>query len=70
VDRCAILEDDDEQDLRPLPPDSECWDWPLSRHEKKSRIQQLERQMNASDRKALIQELRRSWGDNNSEGSA
>jgi len=41
----------------PSPPESACWDWPLSRHEKKARVQMLERQMHALDRKSLIQEL-------------
>jgi len=41
----------------PLPPASENWDWPLSRHEKKARVQMLERQMFAVDRSKLMQKL-------------
>jgi len=47
------------QTFDPVPPDSNCWDWPLSRHEKKERILLLERQMNATDRRLLIKEIRR-----------
>jgi hypothetical protein len=43
--------------LPPAPPDSACWDWPLSRHEKKSRVHMLERQIHAMDRKSLLQEI-------------
>merc|ERR1711971_1373743 len=53
----ALDSDSDEEEFEPLPPDSSCWDWPLSRHEKKARVQLLERQMNAMDKKALMQEL-------------
>lgn len=56
--------DDDDEDaehgIAPLPPDSECWEWPLSRHEKQARVQMLERQIHAADRSALIKERRRS----------
>lgn len=41
----------------PAPPESESWDWPLSREEKKSRVRLLERQVNQLDRRTLIQEL-------------
>lgn len=43
--------------VEPLPPDSSCWDWPLSRHEKKHRIVLLERQMHEMDRQTLIRDL-------------
>jgi len=64
-------EDEEEEALQPLPPDTISWDWPLSRHEKKARIQLLERQMHAMDRKTFRQELRRSVSsccDSDSEG--
>lgn len=40
-----------------LPPDSTCWDWPLSRHEKKTRVQMIERQIFAMDRHTLLKEV-------------
>lgn len=40
-----------------VPPDSKSWDWPLSRHEKKSRLHMVERDMDLMDRKALLTEL-------------
>jgi len=43
----------------PLPPDSSCWDWPLSRNEKKHRISLLENQMHAMDRQTLIRDLQK-----------
>merc|ERR1719498_334922 len=43
----------------PVPPDSDAWEWPLSRVEKKARVQLLERQINAIDRSHLIKECRR-----------
>lgn len=53
-------EEDDQEDLDtfPAPPDSQSWEWPLSRHEKKVRVQQLERQIYAADRSALIKEVK------------
>jgi len=42
----------------PLPPASQCWDWPLSRHEKKARVQMLERRMNAMDHLSLKKECK------------
>lgn len=56
--------------LEPLPPDSACWDWPLSRHEKKARVHLLERKMNAMDRENLIQELCYGPCESDAEGSA
>jgi len=50
-------EEEDEEAVFGPPPDSTCWDWPLSRHEKKARVQMLERQMSVMDRKNLKQEL-------------
>jgi len=69
----GILEDEGEKVLQPVPapPDSISWDWPLSRYEKKARVQLLERQMHAMDRKALLQVLRHgpvSCADSDSEG--
>lgn len=68
--QCEMLPDIDEAELAPLPPDSKCWDWPLSRNEKKVRISLLERQMHAMDRKLWLQDLRRdsSCCDSDSEG--
>merc|ERR1711871_1705483 len=43
----------------PVPPDSDAWEWPLSRQEKKALVQLLERQINAIDRDHLIKECRR-----------
>lgn len=40
-----------------LPP-SNCWDWPLSRQEKKARLLLVERRMDLLDRSTLLQELR------------
>lgn len=54
---CAEQEendDDDEEAMAPLPPDSSCWDWPLSRQEKKARLVLTERRMNMMDRKELL----------------
>ena len=30
--RCEMSPESDEDELAQLPPDSKCWDWPLSRH--------------------------------------
>jgi len=51
------LEDEEEEVMAPLPPHSACWDWPLSRHEKKARVQMLEREIGVMDRKNLKQEV-------------
>jgi hypothetical protein len=63
-------DDDEESDQgfeaevqHPFPPASECWDWPLSRHEKVARVQMLERQMHAVDRSTLMQKLAELQGD-------
>jgi len=48
----------DEVDTFPAPPDSQSWEWPLSRHEKKVRVQLLERQIHAADRSALVKEVK------------
>lgn len=48
----------------PLPPDSNFWDWPLSRHEKKERVLSLERELHTTDKQILMRELadlRVSW---------
>lgn len=41
----------------PRPPCSECWDWPLTRHEKKARILLIDKQIIMDDRKHLQEEL-------------
>lgn len=43
----------------PIPPDG-CgsWDWPLSRHEKKTRISALDRSLQLIDQQLLLQELK------------
>mmetsp|Transcript_56334 Transcript_56334/g.167566 ORF Transcript_56334/g.167566 Transcript_56334/m.167566 type:complete len:469 (-) Transcript_56334:90-1496(-) len=41
----------------PLPPASTCWDWPLSKHEKKERLWMLDRNLQMMDRKILLREL-------------
>jgi len=46
-----------EELVLPEPPDGGSWEWPLSRQEKKARVQLVDRQMNQLDRKALIQAL-------------
>jgi len=51
-------DDQDELDTFPAPPDSQSWEWPLSRHEKKVRVSMLERQIHAADRSALIKEVK------------
>jgi hypothetical protein len=51
-----IMESHEELVL-PEPPDGGSWEWPLSRQEKKARVQLVDRQMNQLDRKALIQAL-------------
>jgi len=48
--------DDAEETLLQRPPVSTSWDWPLSRQEKKVRVQQLETQMSTMDRRHLKQE--------------
>jgi hypothetical protein len=53
-----LTDEEEEEGQMPAPPESACWDWPLSRHEKKARVQMLERQMHAADRKCWMQELR------------
>jgi len=53
---------DDVSFALPVPPTSDAWDWPLSREEKKSRIDMIEDQIHLMDRRALlakIKELRR-----------
>jgi len=39
------------------PPGSDSWDWPLSRHEKKSRIVMLDRNMLLADQSALVEQM-------------
>jgi len=65
------LDSEEDQAYEPKPPDgSVSWDWPLSRQEKKARVQLLERALHAIDRKTLIKELRHvgSCSDSDSEG--
>jgi len=52
------VDDEGEVDTFPAPPDSQSWEWPLSRQEKKFRVQLLERQINAADRSALVKEVK------------
>jgi hypothetical protein len=55
---CGETSDSKPQSPRALlPPDSTCWDWPLSRHEKKTRLQMIERHILAMDRKSLLKEV-------------
>merc|ERR1711903_69622 len=62
-DLANAISDEEDEEVQPLPPDNaQSWDWPLSRHEKKSRIHLIERQMHALDRKTWIQERRLSMG--------
>lgn len=45
----------------PMPPSGESWDWPLSRHEKKSRLTMLDRLVLLADNRLLerqVQKLR------------
>jgi len=51
------MNSEDEDAFLPEPPDSRSWEWPLSRNEKKARINLVDRQMHALDKKALIQAL-------------
>lgn len=46
-----------EEFVLPEPPDGGSWEWPLSRQEKKARVQLVDRQMNQLDKKSLIQAL-------------
>jgi len=46
-----------------LPPDSVSWDWPLSRTEKKIRLQLIEQRMHWIDRRTLLQELASTRGE-------
>jgi len=49
--------DSEDELLAPEPPDGGSWEWPLSRNEKKARLNMVDRQMHALDKKALIQAL-------------
>jgi hypothetical protein len=49
-------EEEEEAFPAPLPPDSACWDWPLSRQEKKARVRMLEHHINVVDKQSLKQE--------------
>jgi hypothetical protein len=57
-DEADEVDDQDELETFPAPPDSQSWEWPLSKHEKKVRIQLLERQIHAADRSALVREVK------------
>jgi len=46
-----------EDHVLPEPPVGGSWEWPLSREERKARVELLDRQMNQLDRKTLIQAL-------------
>merc|ERR1712046_183578 len=42
----------------PVPPDGcRSWDWPLTRHDKKTRVGDLERSMQMMDQQLVLQEL-------------
>eukprot|EP00931_Biecheleriopsis_adriatica_P035149 TRINITY_DN20242_c0_g1_i1.p1 TRINITY_DN20242_c0_g1~~TRINITY_DN20242_c0_g1_i1.p1 ORF type:complete len:466 (-),score=123.68 TRINITY_DN20242_c0_g1_i1:67-1398(-) len=47
----------EEEETLPEPPDGGSWEWPLSRQEKKARVQMADRHMAELDKKALIQAL-------------
>merc|ERR1719409_1349592 len=63
-------EEHEEDDVILQPPDSACWDWPLSRHEKKARIQLIERQMHAIDRQTWREDLLRGESSCDSESDS
>jgi len=52
------VDEQDEVETFPAPPDSQSWEWPLSKQEKKFRVQLLERQIHAADRSALVREVK------------
>lgn len=41
----------------PRPPSSRCWDWPLTRHEKKARVLLIDKNVLMMDRKSLQDEI-------------
>lgn len=47
------------RDQIPYPPSGSSWEWPLSRHEKKSRIVMIDRCMLMADHTALAQQLQK-----------
>lgn len=47
----------DQEFLQVHAPDGTSWDWPLSRTEKKTRLQMIERGMHLIDRRTIMQEL-------------
>lgn len=46
-----------EAHVSPLPPVSACWDWPLSREEKKARVLMADKRMQLLDRQLLMEAL-------------
>jgi len=56
-DELPGMDSEDDELLAPEPPDGGSWEWPLSRNEKKARLNMVDRQMHALDKKALIQAL-------------
>lgn len=46
-----------EQKELPRPPCSNCWDWPLTRHEKKARVLLIDKRVLMMDRQFLQEEL-------------
>eukprot|EP00929_Paragymnodinium_shiwhaense_P008201 TRINITY_DN112146_c0_g1_i1.p1 TRINITY_DN112146_c0_g1~~TRINITY_DN112146_c0_g1_i1.p1 ORF type:complete len:507 (-),score=143.40 TRINITY_DN112146_c0_g1_i1:53-1480(-) len=53
------MDDEEEDELvgLMLPPQSDSWEWPMSRTEKKTRVHQLERHMQQLDKRTLMKEL-------------
>lgn len=45
------------KEMVPLPPIGECWEWPLTRIEKKSRVQDFDRMILVSENRELHQQL-------------
>jgi hypothetical protein len=46
----------------PVPPDSCSWDWPLSRHERKTRVALMDKHLSSIDRAELVEELNQLQG--------
>eukprot|EP00930_Biecheleria_cincta_P052095 TRINITY_DN37331_c0_g1_i1.p1 TRINITY_DN37331_c0_g1~~TRINITY_DN37331_c0_g1_i1.p1 ORF type:complete len:294 (+),score=67.90 TRINITY_DN37331_c0_g1_i1:28-909(+) len=45
------------KEMVPLPPVGECWDWPLTRTEKKSRVEMFDRMILVSENRELYEQL-------------
>lgn len=48
--------------MPPKPPSSGCWDWPLSKHERRSRVELVDQQLLRIDREVLVAKLRELQG--------